>query len=373
VTDCNAEGLRGRRIAFVTGSLGPGGTERQLFYWLRVLVAHGGLPLVVDAGEGNHWNARIEGLGVPIVRVGASRPRPLRLARIVGELRRHDPHLIHSTHLFMNLYAAAAARCIGSRDIGSLRSTLEPKRERLGGMVTAASLRTPRILAVNSMSTFESAAAEGVSRSRIFLVRNAVDLEEFTPSHQASPSEPFRLLCVSRLVAEKRVDRFIDVLARVRAGAHRAVTGVVLGAGADKGLRPRLEQHARQRALPKGALEFRDPVAFPTSQYQEAQVYVHTATHESLPNTVLEAMACGLPVVATGAGDTRSLVEDGITGRVIEPYDATRMAEAVLQLVEHPEAARIMGRRGRAAVEAAHGLGVVSGDLATLYARAITT
>lgn len=365
------ESLHGRRVAFLAGSLGPGGTERQLYYWLRLLLEHGGVPIVVDAGGEQHWNARIEGLGVPVVRVGPSRPRILRLARIIRKLSRHEPQVIHSTHFFMNLYAAAAARCIGARDVGSLRSTLSPKRERLGYLVTAASLHTPSILAVNSQSAFESAVAEGVERSKILLVRNVVDLDEYTPAHRVIHGEPFILLCVSRLVAEKRVDRFIDVLAVVHSKCRRAVTGVVLGADGDTDLRRRLEQQASRRGLPKSALEFRDPTAFPTREYNKALAFVHTASHESLPNAVLEAMACGLPVVATGAGNTQSLIEEGVTGYVIEPYDETRMASAVIKLVEYPETARLLGERGRAAVQVTHGLSVALGDLAALYARAI--
>jgi len=71
---------------------------------------------------------------------------------------------------------------------------------------------------------------------------------------------------------------------------------------------------------------------------------------EGLPNAVMEAMAAGLPVVATAVGGTPELVDDGITGHLAAPSDARALAEKLVELLSNPQRAASMGERGRAKV-----------------------
>jgi glycosyltransferase involved in cell wall biosynthesis len=75
-------------------------------------------------------------------------------------------------------------------------------------------------------------------------------------------------------------------------------------------------------------------------------VYVHPSESEACPMAVLEASASGLPVVATDVGGTRELVAHGVTGLLIEPRHPYQIAEAVIRLLDRPDAARSMGMAG---------------------------
>jgi glycosyltransferase involved in cell wall biosynthesis len=75
-------------------------------------------------------------------------------------------------------------------------------------------------------------------------------------------------------------------------------------------------------------------------------VYVHPSEAEACPMAVLEASASGLPVIATDVGGTRELVEDGVTGILVEPRSPAQIADAVVHLLESPETAQAMGMRG---------------------------
>lgn len=79
--------------------------------------------------------------------------------------------------------------------------------------------------------------------------------------------------------------------------------------------------------------------------YQAADVFMHAAHADTFPTTVLEALACGIPVVTTNVGGASEQVEDGETGYLVPPGDHVAMASRVLQLLSDPTRAQEMGRR----------------------------
>jgi glycosyltransferase involved in cell wall biosynthesis len=95
--------------------------------------------------------------------------------------------------------------------------------------------------------------------------------------------------------------------------------------------------------------------------------FVLPSLAEGISNTILEAMASGLPVVATAVGGNADLVSDGDTGIVVAPNDAQAMAEALIRLACAPDRARQMGRAGRAAVERRFGLQTMVAAYQSLY------
>jgi glycosyltransferase involved in cell wall biosynthesis len=76
-------------------------------------------------------------------------------------------------------------------------------------------------------------------------------------------------------------------------------------------------------------------------------IFVLPSYREGLPRSILEAMACGLPVIATDIRGCREAVLDGATGLLVPPGDAQALTSAVLDLIDHPEKARQMGEEGR--------------------------
>jgi glycosyltransferase involved in cell wall biosynthesis len=79
-------------------------------------------------------------------------------------------------------------------------------------------------------------------------------------------------------------------------------------------------------------------------------VYVQPSREDGLPQAILEAMALGVPVVATDVGSVAGVVVDGVTGRLIAPDDASQLAAAIGELLSDPDEAEGLGRAGQAAV-----------------------
>jgi glycosyltransferase involved in cell wall biosynthesis len=111
-----------------------------------------------------------------------------------------------------------------------------------------------------------------------------------------------------------------------------------------------LRDEARERGLLEGArLAFVDPGTRVPELLPALDVFLFTSVprSEGVPTAVLEAMACGLPVVATDVGGIREAVEDGVTGSIVPPLNPTTIARATLRLLHDPELRARMGSEAR--------------------------
>ena len=104
---------------------------------------------------------------------------------------------------------------------------------------------------------------------------------------------------------------------------------------------------------------------------QRADVLLHASLSEGLPNVVLEAMACALPVVATDVGGTREAVRDGVEGYLVPPRDPKAAAAALRALWGDLELRERMGAAGRARVEAEFTIERMTDEWVELYERVV--
>jgi glycosyltransferase involved in cell wall biosynthesis len=109
-----------------------------------------------------------------------------------------------------------------------------------------------------------------------------------------------------------------------------------------------------------------------TTIYREVDVFVLTSDWEGTPNVVLEASACGLPVVATRAGGTSAVVCDGETGLLCDCTDEEGLVSAIMRLVNDRELRHRMGERGRRFVEENHASTRLAQFLAEIYSRVMS-
>ncbi len=90
--------------------------------------------------------------------------------------------------------------------------------------------------------------------------------------------------------------------------------------------------------------------------YQAADVYIHAAREDNFPNTVLEALACGTPVVATAVGGIPEQIDDGVTGFLVPKGDSQAMAQRVTELLTNNELRLRMGQQAAETAKQRFGL-----------------
>lgn len=356
--------LQGLRVCFLAGTLGQGGAERQLYYMLRALKDSGAHPRVLCLTSGEYWEEKIRALGISVIWVGQSSSRWKRLRAIMRELRRQPVDVLQSQHFYTNIYAAAAARFLGLLEIGALRSNGINEVAANGGSLGLISLRAPRAIAANSHQGIENAVRLGMPRSRLHFLPNVVDTCRFSPNGQDKRSPPVRILTIGRMVQAKRLDRFVRVLAAVRHRASLPVRGIIVGDGPK---RAQLEAEAANLGLFPDGIEFVGLKASVLEFYRMSDLLLLTSDWEGTPNVVLEAMACGLPVVATNVGDVPDLIRDRGIGCLCPPEDESGLIEAVLALVEDPARRAECGDLSRAFVEQFHAVVRLGDELGRLY------
>jgi glycosyltransferase involved in cell wall biosynthesis len=215
----------------------------------------------------------------------------------------------------------------------------------------------------------DEAVSLGLDASKTVVIRPAVDTREFTPaSHEPGPV--LHLLAVGALTWRKGYEYALRTLRRVLDHGVTARLSIV-GAGEEvQRLRCAIdEMRLREHVILCGTLA---PMQI-RELLREADVFLHSSLGEGISNSVLEAMACGVPIVTTEAGGMREAVTDGQEGFVLAARDVDGAARAIEHLAQDAALRRIMGARARATAEARFDLPDQVAQFKALYERLAQT
>jgi glycosyltransferase involved in cell wall biosynthesis len=180
---------------------------------------------------------------------------------------------------------------------------------------------------------------------KVEVVPLGVDAEAFRPAEPvAGADRPLRALTIGRLAAVKGQAVLLDAVAELaRRGCPVELT--VAGWGPE---RERLERRAAQLGI-ADRVDFLGPVGQDrvAGLYAAADVFCTSSFAEGVPVVLMEAMACGLPTVATRIMGVPEVVEDGVTGLLVPPGRADALADALERLARRPDERAAMGQAGR--------------------------
>jgi glycosyltransferase involved in cell wall biosynthesis len=218
------------------------------------------------------------------------------------------------------------------------------------GRMAARAAGLPAVHTVHTPSFFlpSNPLAIGVYRlvppEKAALVPNGLEADWFGPAlHILRPEQDIRFLYVGRMAREKGIENLAAAFGIV---AGR-IPGARLQAAGDGPKRGELilaaETGGWRRQLDLPGLQMREKIR---ETMHAADVFILPSDFESFSYTLLEAMACGLPCIATDAGGNRDLVEPGRTGLLVPRRDPEALADAMLQLGGNPEMRVSMGREG---------------------------
>jgi glycosyltransferase involved in cell wall biosynthesis len=315
--------------------------------------------------SGEIWESRLKAIGVPVRFVGASKSRLVRLATVIQAVRNFRPSVVQSQHFYTNGYSALAAKMCGARSVGGVRGNGLSDLRDCGQMFGKLCLHLPQCLAANSRAAIRNLVALKCPQAKLRYLPNVVDGTRFHPV-QLKMGQPVAILGVGSLGSAKRFDRFLRIVGLLRHSSTLNFKAMIAGEGL---LRPELEELARSQGLCPVPVEFLGNVPDAAGLYNQVHILLLTSDHEGTPNVVLEAMACGLPVVATGVGDVPDLVQHGKTGFVFPPTDEEAAARHLARLIQDASARQSMGNRARAFIQEHHALESLPGHLARLYSE----
>jgi glycosyltransferase involved in cell wall biosynthesis len=220
-----------------------------------------------------------------------------------------------------------------------------------------------RAVVANSQGLRQLAAGfdPGVS---IDVVPNGVDLARFAVTDRRW--EPARMLFVGRVVYQKGLDLLLEALAGLTDLPWELV---VAGDGSQREpLRGRARDLAIEERIRFAGWLSGDGILL---AYREANLFVFPSRHEGMPNAVLEAMAAGLPVIASRIAGNEELVESGKTGMLVPAEDVAALRQALAALLPDGRRRASMGAAGRVRVEERYTWGRAAEAYQSLLAQAV--
>jgi glycosyltransferase involved in cell wall biosynthesis len=290
---------------------------------------------------------------------------PLPLLRLWGTVARWRPHLVHSWGYVTTLAGFPIYRALG---IPFIDGTIRTGDVELGrsSRCTAGMDRASLVVA-NSQSGLTSAH---VPPERGRVIRNGFDFSRIAVVPSRREDERFTVVMAARMHPAKDHACFIAAARTLAVDlGPGALRFVALGDGPD---RQRLESEARD-LIEAGVLEIGyAPDVIPRLLACDCGVLMTAPNRvEGCSNTILEYMACGLPVVCSRGGGTDELVVHGDTGLLVAPGDDQGLAAQLRWVCEHREAARAMGARAAEMVRREYSLEAMIRATERVYAEAV--
>jgi glycosyltransferase involved in cell wall biosynthesis len=202
-----------------------------------------------------------------------------------------------------------------------------------------------RAVAVIANSPSLAALSQEADPIPVAVIPNGVDAAFFQPAQRSATRGNFSLLFVGRLVEQKNLKAVLGAIARLRPRLRGPLSLQVVGDGPLRGELERLAQFLDVSELVTwhGWLN----KARLLRLYQDADCFVNPSLYEGMPNTVLEAMACGLPVIASRIGGNDDLVVDGVTGFLFDLANEPTFDERLAILLGDRALAVRFGQAGR--------------------------
>lgn len=303
--------------------------KREGFRWIELQFSRGGMNPLAEAAA---------------------------IARLIALYRRERPDVAHHFTVKCVLYGGLAARIAGTpatvssmTGLGHLFTT-DTARARiarpLAKLLYRFVLGRSTVIFQNPDDRREFATLGLVEESACQVIRGSgVDVGRFTPAASNGANGTETVLLVGRLLAEKGIREFVEaarIVKRIRPGVRFVVAGE-----ADPGNPTSIHPSMLQAWRAEGHVEFRGHQENMLELLHACDVAALPSYREGTPRSLLEAAACGLPLVASDVPGCREVVRHGLNGLLVPARDANALAEALLSLLIDSGKRRSMGARSR--------------------------
>ena len=361
------------RVGYCIDSLDIGGTELNAVRTLEALDRQRFQVTVFHLHRGGPLLERYQALGVELVHVPIGRlyaPRTaLQGVRFLRALRRKRIQIVHTHDLYTNIFAAPWARLAGCRIIASRRWLDATPRAGLLPLNRCSYRFAHRVVSNSAFAARELVGKERVPAARVVELPNFLDERAFrhvSVEERAArrrswgvPQAAFVVGSVARLTPVKNHAMLLRALAQLPEDVHLVLVG-------DGRLRTVLEELARSLHI-EARVHFTGQLVESVNLHQFFDVSVLCSRSEGFPNSVLEALAAGCPVVATPVGGIPEVIVDGRTGLLVPLDEPDTLAARLEELRRDAQLRRRLGEEGIAAVRIKYHQSAVIAQLESLY------
>jgi len=346
-----------------------GGVEKVVYELSKRLVGFGCDVLVITLGRVCS-SYTIDGVKVhtlPSIDLTKLFHMQLSIPKDIGTavriVRDFSPDIIHAHNIFFTtsllavlikgifrskfVFTAHLGKVENLRLLGHLKAfTAEIYESVLGRTI----LSSCDIVIAVSNSVRDHILSLGVSPRKVVVIPNGVDINEFNPFFDVRGNSNVNInhvIFIGRLIPNKGLDYLVEAARLVISSGVSGIKFKIVGEGPCK--------HQLEKSIVKLGLtpyfELLGHVPKISDVLRNGGIFVRPSLTEGMPLTVLEAMASGLPIIATRVAGTSEIVIHNETGLLVEPGNVRQLAEAIKFLIQHPDEATRLGRNARTFIE----------------------
>lgn len=370
------------RILHIIDHLGSGGAQEAVCQLVRYGQRQRFQPEVVALSGAGHYFDMLQSWGVPVQSLAphafVRAAIPLIFLRLFRLLARNRYDVVHTHLIGANVLAAPLAALFRVPVRFTHDHTNDDVRHRSfihRSLDTLANRLNHHIIAVSSSIRTFLCQQERISSQKVSVIYNSVDLHRFTPRNDLSvkervrrtlglPDEALLVGGVGRLHYQKNFPLFLEVAAEVCARLPQAFF-VIAGEGPE---RAELEAMSRKLGL-ASRVRFLGFVKEMPELYQSLDLLLLTSHFEGTPLTVLEALAMGVPVVASSVDGVAEVLEDGKDGILVPPGRRDHFVKGVCQVLQDQSLWRHFSRSGQKKAQQHHSAEAMVRQVEALYLR----
>jgi glycosyltransferase involved in cell wall biosynthesis len=363
------------RIALLSESKEFGGAEQYL-----LLLADGvralGHEVVLLLPAGAKWRSKAAAGGRKTLECPAPLTgwAPLRQLWLWSALRRAKPDILHinlpSTYAASFSAGALAAALVGCPVVTTEHLSMIGRSRRRALLKNAFTRYVRRVIAVSEATRRCLESEHGVDASKVAVVLNGVDLKnlrllgrEEARAKLGMERDAAVVGCVGDLIARKGHSYLVEAMVEVRRRFGERVRLAVIGGGEE---RSDLEDRIERLEL-AGTVRLLGPIDGAASLLKAFDVFAMPSLMEAMPFALIEAMAAGLPAVATSVWGIPEIVRDGETGLIVPPGESGGLAAAILRLLDDEGLRSRMGARAEEEARAKFSLEAMAAETVAVY------
>lgn len=337
----------------------------------QAAAGHRVMALALRPGEAPMAD-KFEELGVSVYTIKRSRPGldPTLYARLLAFFLRHRPDVVHTHDPHSMVYAAAPARAAGAAVVHTKHGVVVgAETRRQGLLMRGVALFIDAVVAISDDAAAVARDNREIAAHKVRVIENGVDVSRFVAASEERaavraelgiPEEAWVAGTVGRLDALKDHAMMIRAMEPLLGDDTHLV---IVGDGAKMSeLRAQVEGLANGRAVHLLGMRHDVPRLLGS-----LDLFALSSISEGLPLALLEAMACGLPVVATTVGGVPDVVQEGETGLLSAASDHRAFGENLARLRRDEELCRSMGARARELVTDRYSMDHTAAQYMTLY------
>lgn len=342
------------KVLYIIGGLGVGGAERQLLYLVEGIAQLADVTVVSLSASDVALRRGFDRLAGVHTVLCPKRPGVdlMLIPRLVTMLRREHPAIVHTFLRTANYWGRVAACLAGVPIRIASERNVEIERGRVANLLDRMlSSVTDRVVVNTAAIRDYLISGEGLAPAKIELIRNGVpvsqgfvepDVQTVVRKELGLGESEHLVAFIGRLVPQKNPGLFLEMAQAVlRSGLKCGF--VLVGDGP---LRATLSDQARTLGIQE-AVRFTGVRNDVPRILRGVDLVVLTSDWEGLPNVILEALAAGVPAVATNVGGVGELLADGVTGYVVSRRDLSALVNRVIGMLSDRGFRAECGRRGR--------------------------